>query len=79
MAELATKADVLALKGVRVVANSLVWAEGYPVDGSSALSRYFDDKPFRAALWFQSKAFKEANKRSTALRREFYIAEKQQS
>jgi hypothetical protein len=43
-----------ALKGIRVVANSLVWSEGHPVDGSSALSRYFDDCPFRAALWFQA-------------------------
>ena len=45
---------VRALKGVRVVASSLVWDEGYPVDGTSALSRYFDDRPFRAALWFQA-------------------------
>src|SRR5262249_25291338 len=43
-----------ALKGIRVVANSLVWSEGHPVDGSSALSRYFDDRPFGAALWFQA-------------------------
>jgi hypothetical protein len=42
------------LKGIRVVASGLVWTEGYPVDGSSALSRYFDDRPFRAALWFQA-------------------------
>jgi hypothetical protein len=45
---------VKALKGIRVVASALVWTEGYPVDGSSALSRYFDDRPFRAALWFQA-------------------------
>jgi hypothetical protein len=43
-----------ALKGVRVVACSLVWPDGYPVDGSSPLSRYFDDRPFRSALWFQA-------------------------
>ncbi len=42
------------LKGNRVVASALVWTEGYPVDGSSTLSRYFDDRPFRAALWFQA-------------------------
>jgi hypothetical protein len=42
------------LKGVRVVACSLVWPDGYPVDGSSTLSRYFDDRPFRSALWFQA-------------------------
>jgi hypothetical protein len=46
--------DLQKLKGIRIVASSLVWAEGYPVDGSSSLSRYFDDKPFRAALWFQA-------------------------
>jgi hypothetical protein len=43
-----------SLKGIRVVANSLVWPEGFPVDGSSALSRFFDDCPFKAALWFQA-------------------------
>jgi hypothetical protein len=42
------------LKGVRVVASPLVWNEGQPVDGNGALSRYFDDRPFCAALWFQS-------------------------
>jgi hypothetical protein len=41
------------LKGVQVVASALVWNEGHPVDGSGALSRYFDDRPFAAALWFQ--------------------------
>jgi hypothetical protein len=46
--------DVAGLKGVRVVTSGLVWNEGYPVDGGSALSRYFDDRPFRAALWFQA-------------------------
>jgi hypothetical protein len=46
--------DVAGLKGVRVVASGLVWNEGYPVDGGSALSRYFDDRPFKAALWFQA-------------------------
>jgi hypothetical protein len=46
--------DVRSLHGIRVVACPLVWAEGYPVDGTSTLSRYFDDRPFRAALWFQA-------------------------
>src|SRR5262249_10588360 len=46
--------DFRSLKGIRVVASSLAWYEGQPVDGSGALSRYFDDRPFRAALWFQS-------------------------
>ncbi len=42
------------LKRVRVAVSSLVWNEGYPVDGSSPLSRYFDDRPFKAAVWFQA-------------------------
>ena len=46
--------DLFGLKGTHVVACSLVWSDGYPVDGSSPLSRYFDDSPFRAALWFQA-------------------------
>ncbi|MFO0927377.1 MAG: hypothetical protein U0736_10100 [Gemmataceae bacterium] len=47
-------ADLKALLGIRVVASTLVWTDGFPVDGSSALSRYFNDRPFRAALWFQA-------------------------
>lgn len=46
--------DLNGLAGIRVVSCALVWNEGYPVDGSSALSRYFDDQPFRAAFWFQA-------------------------
>lgn len=46
--------DVAALKGVRVVACGLVWGEGHPAGGSGALSRYFDDRPFHAALWLQA-------------------------
>ena len=42
------------LKGIRVVASAMVWPEGYPVDGTSTLSRYFDDRPFKGALWFQA-------------------------
>jgi hypothetical protein len=42
------------LRGIRVVASGLVWDEGFPVDGTSTLTRYFDDRPFRAALWFQA-------------------------
>jgi hypothetical protein len=45
---------LLGLRGVRVVACPLVWSEGHPVDGTSALSRYFDDRPFSAALWLQA-------------------------
>jgi hypothetical protein len=48
------KKDLADLKGIRIVASPLIWNEGYPVDGTSALSRYFDDQPFKAALWFQA-------------------------
>ncbi len=48
------KQDLLSLRGIRVVASALSWHDGYPVDGTSTLSRYFDDRPFRAALWFQA-------------------------
>jgi hypothetical protein len=46
--------DILSLRGIRVAASALTWHDGFPVDGSSALSRYFDDRPFHAALWFQA-------------------------
>ncbi|HMC66477.1 MAG TPA: hypothetical protein VKI65_16195, partial [Gemmataceae bacterium] len=46
--------DVLHLRGVRVVVCPLVWNEGHPANGAGTLSRYFDDEPFRAALWFQA-------------------------
>ena len=48
------KQNIQSLRGIRVVASALSWHDGYPVDGTSALSRYFDDRPFRAALWFQA-------------------------
>lgn len=51
---LALQAAETGLKGIRVVAATLSWPAGYPVDGSSSLSRYFDDRPFKAALWFQA-------------------------
>ncbi len=46
--------DLLSLRGIRVVASASSWPDGFPVDGTSTLSRYFDDRPFRAALWFQA-------------------------
>ena len=46
--------DLASLRGIRVVASVLAWHDGFPVDGTSTLSRYFDDRPFRAALWFQA-------------------------
>jgi len=42
------------LRKVRVVTTGLAWHAGHPVDGGGALSRYFDDQPFRKALWFQA-------------------------
>jgi hypothetical protein len=41
------------LRGIRVVACTLGWEGGYPVDGSSTLSRFLEDGGFRSALWFQ--------------------------
>lgn len=46
--------DLAALRGVTLVASSLVWEDGYPLRGGSALSLLFEDRPFRAALWFQA-------------------------
>jgi len=48
------KRDLTSLRGIRVVASGLSWNDGFPVDGTSTLSRYFNDRPFRAALWFQA-------------------------
>lgn len=42
------------LFGVRLVVNDLVWVEGQPAGGASTLARYFNDQPFRAAVWFQA-------------------------
>jgi hypothetical protein len=46
--------DFQSLKGVQIAASGLVWNDGHPADASSALTRYFDDQPFKSALWFQS-------------------------
>lgn len=45
--------DLKSLKGIQVVVSALVWNDGYPVGGGSALSRHFDDRNFRAAQWLQ--------------------------
>jgi hypothetical protein len=47
-------ADLRGLRGIHLVASPLVWNEGHPVDGTSTLSRYFDERPFGAAQWFVS-------------------------
>jgi hypothetical protein len=39
---------------VRVVTSGLIWNEGFPVDGGSTLTRYFDANPFSSSIWFQS-------------------------
>jgi hypothetical protein len=46
--------DLHGLRKVRVVATGLSWPDGHPVDGGGALGRFFDDQPFRKALWFQA-------------------------
>jgi hypothetical protein len=46
--------QLLQLKGIHVVATSLVWNDGYPLAGSSPLSRWFDEEGARKALWFVS-------------------------
>ncbi len=45
--------DLRDLRRVQVVVSTLLWTDGQPMDGSSPLSRYLDDKPFRSTLWFQ--------------------------
>ena len=40
------RSEIDRLKGVRVVVNLLTWNEGHPLDGSGALSKYLDEKPF---------------------------------
>ena len=45
--------DLRELKGVRLVLTGLVWDDGHPVEGASTLSRYFDDRAFKGAHWFQ--------------------------
>jgi hypothetical protein len=40
-----------ALKGIQVVACSLIWNEGYSLGGASALSRFFNDTPNASTLW----------------------------
>jgi hypothetical protein len=46
--------SVAGLKGIDVVCTSLVWNDGYPLAGISALSRWFDETPDRKALWLVS-------------------------
>jgi hypothetical protein len=47
-------ADLQALKGTHIAVSTLVWSDGYPVNGVSGLSRYFDDDPPCRTIWFQA-------------------------
>jgi hypothetical protein len=40
------RAELDQLQGTRVIVNTLTWNDGYPLDGSSELSKYLDEKPF---------------------------------
>jgi hypothetical protein len=46
--------DARSLRDTDIVTSALVWHDGYPLGASSPLSRYFDDRPFKATIWFQS-------------------------
>jgi hypothetical protein len=46
--------DLMDLRGTHIVSSSLVWNDGYPLGGSSPLSRWFDELPHPNFLWFQS-------------------------
>jgi subtilisin family serine protease len=45
---------VRSLKGIQIVSTSLRWNSGYPLGGSSPLSRWFDESAGSKALWFVS-------------------------
>jgi hypothetical protein len=46
--------DLQSLSGIEIVANTLIWPEGYSVDGGNPLTRYLDQRFGRRALWFQA-------------------------
>lgn len=46
--------DLRELKGVHVVASTLVWNEGYVADGSNPISRQLADQPVSCRKWFQA-------------------------
>jgi hypothetical protein len=47
-------ADLQGLKNLQIAASTLVWSDGYPVNGDSGLSRSLDDQPPCRTIWFQS-------------------------
>jgi hypothetical protein len=46
--------DLAGLKGIQIVACALVWNDGYPLGGASALSRALGSPDTNAVLWFQA-------------------------
>jgi len=46
--------DLRSLKGIQIVACALVWNDGYPLGGASALSRALDNPSTSPVLWFQA-------------------------
>ena len=46
--------QVRQLKGIRLVANPLVWADGMPSGGAGPLSRFLEAEAGRGLLWFQA-------------------------
>jgi hypothetical protein len=48
------QAALRGLKDINIATSALVWDEGYPLGGSSPVTRYFDDRPFKKTLWFHS-------------------------
>jgi hypothetical protein len=51
---LALERDYRGLNGIDVACSSLVWNDGYPLGGASALAHFFDREPFRKTLWLQA-------------------------
>ncbi|MBL8798921.1 MAG: hypothetical protein JNM56_33865 [Planctomycetia bacterium] len=45
--------DLRNLAALNVVVNTLSWADGHAVDGSSPLTQYLNNNPFRSTYWFQ--------------------------
>lgn len=44
------------LKGVHLVASTLGWPDGYALDETNGLPRWYADRSFGSALWFQAAA-----------------------
>lgn len=45
--------DLRNLINLQVVVNTLSWSDGHAVDGSSPLTQYLNNNPFRSTYWFQ--------------------------